>query len=245
MANELRVRQNFLGGLVRDDPLADTDTYFNSDSLPAMVAIGSTQHLPVILDPDGIYGEPEIVYVISHPALDEAAQISRGMEGTVAREHPLDTPWVHGPLKSDVDKQFVGCRLYQTAAQSLAHATYTALTWDTESYDPFLLHSLVTNTSRITFDRPGKWRINSVASFAFNTTGARVNRIRKDGTTTIAQLSLNNNPVTATSVPVSTLVNVTAAGEYVEIMGYQSSTAALDTNPGTEFCYVEAVFEGV
>lgn len=103
MANELRVRQNFLGGLVEDNPLAIGATSMTSPGFGAMVAVGSTQHLPIVLDPDGVFGEPEIVYVTAHTAGTLTATIQRAREGTVARQHNRDTPWLHGGVISDIE----------------------------------------------------------------------------------------------------------------------------------------------
>jgi len=173
MANELRVRQNFIGGLVDtiDLPAADTvvtDGVTNSTttvtsataaftandvgapisggSIPAgatiasftnsttvvisaaatasasgvsltigrsrnfysaalsaiATAIGSTNHFPIVLDPDGLYGAPEVAYITSLTVGAVRAVISRGQEGTTARAHLLDTPWVHGPTVYDM-----------------------------------------------------------------------------------------------------------------------------------------------
>lgn len=107
MANELRVRQDFLGGLVEDNPLTSGATTLTSNSLSAAVAIGSTQHMPIILDPDGIAGEPEIAYITAHVLGTGTATILRGQEGTSARAHNRDTYWLHGPIKSDSEPSHI------------------------------------------------------------------------------------------------------------------------------------------
>lgn len=101
MANEIRVRQNFLGGLVEDNPLSSGATSMTSAGLSALQVIGSTQHLALTLDVDGVFGEPEIVYVTTHTGAATTATILRGQEGTTARQHNQDTPWVHGPTTRD------------------------------------------------------------------------------------------------------------------------------------------------
>jgi hypothetical protein len=101
MANELRVRTNFAGGLVEDNPLSSTATTLTSAGLASLPAITSTQHTVLIIDPDAVGGNPEIVYVTAHTALATTATIVRGQEGTIAREHLRDTPWVHGPTIYD------------------------------------------------------------------------------------------------------------------------------------------------
>ncbi len=101
MANELRVRTNNIGGLVEDNPLATAGTTLTSAGLQAIPAIGSTQHFPITIDPDGIGGAPEIAYVTAHTLAAGSGTILRGQEGTSARDHARDTPWIHGILASD------------------------------------------------------------------------------------------------------------------------------------------------
>ena len=66
-----------------------------------MVAVPSTSHLPIIIDPDGIFGEPEVAYVTAHTLNATTCTLTRGQEGSVARAHNRDTPWLHGSVISD------------------------------------------------------------------------------------------------------------------------------------------------
>lgn len=101
MSNEIRVRQNFLGGKVDDNPLTSGATTLTSSALAALVAIGSTQHAAITLDPDGLAGAPEIVYVTAHTASATTATILRGQESTTARAHNQDIDWIHGATIKD------------------------------------------------------------------------------------------------------------------------------------------------
>jgi hypothetical protein len=61
MANELRQTQNFIGGLVEDNPLTSGATTLTSAGLVAITGgVPSTHHMPIVLDPDGLDGAPEI-----------------------------------------------------------------------------------------------------------------------------------------------------------------------------------------
>lgn len=103
MANEKRVRLNSIGGLIDTADLASGGTTLNSAGLSAIgTTIDATNHLPIVLDPDGVYGAPEIAYVTALTVGATSATILRGQEGTTARAHLLDTPWIHGPLVSDI-----------------------------------------------------------------------------------------------------------------------------------------------
>ena len=101
MANELRVRQNFIGGLVEDNPLTASATTLTSAGLASIPAIDTTQHFPITFDPDGLYGAPEVAYVTAHTTAATTATILRGQESTVARQHKQDMNWTHGPTLRD------------------------------------------------------------------------------------------------------------------------------------------------
>lgn len=101
MANELRVRQGGIGGAV-ETALAIGGTTLDSAGLAAVAGgIGSTQHMAIVLDPDGIDGAPEVAYITALTAVTTSATIARGQEGTTARAHKVDIPWVHCPTVRD------------------------------------------------------------------------------------------------------------------------------------------------
>lgn len=105
MANEERVRGNFIAGTVDNNPLASDGTTLNADELADLEAISATEHAVIVLDPDGSGNGPEIVYVTAHTAAATSATIVRAREGTTAVEHAAATEWVHGPVASDWPQQ--------------------------------------------------------------------------------------------------------------------------------------------
>ena len=117
---------------------------------------------------------------------------------------------------------FVGCKL-TAGTQTLASGTYTALTWNGETFDTDGFHSTVTNTSRITIPagKAGKYQFSALADFDNNTTGSRQLVIRKNGTT-----DEYANLITASAIYPSSEINGIldlAVADYVEIMAFQSS----------------------
>lgn len=122
MANEKRVRALAIGGLVEDNPLAVGGVTLTSAGLAAMPAIGATEHAAITLDPDGIFGAPEVAYITAHTAGAVTATIARGQETTTARQHDRDVPWIHGPTLRDFPR-FV--RASSTADLALAATTWT------------------------------------------------------------------------------------------------------------------------
>lgn len=101
MANEKRLRALAIGGLIEDNPLASGGTTLTSAGLAALPAIGTTEHAAIVLDPDGMFGAPEIAYVTAHTTGATTATITRGQESTTARQHDRDVPWIHGPTVKD------------------------------------------------------------------------------------------------------------------------------------------------
>lgn len=101
MANEIRVRSAVLAGTITDNPLLVGATSFNSARLADVPAIGATEHYPVILDPLGVNGAPEIVWITAHTGSATSATITRAREGTTARQHASGTTWYHGPSVND------------------------------------------------------------------------------------------------------------------------------------------------
>lgn len=106
MANEARLWQDFVGGVVDDDPLTSGATTLNSADLAVLAAVDADHYMVIVLDPDGLDGDPEIVWVTAHTASATSATIARAQEGSSGpREHRLDTPWVHGQTAADMVAQ--------------------------------------------------------------------------------------------------------------------------------------------
>lgn len=95
-----RIRDNNVFGTVSDNPLTAGSLTLNSGGLVNLSAIVS-KHATITLDPLRQYGSPEIILVTSHTASATVATISRGVYGTIPRQHPLGTLWVHAPVNED------------------------------------------------------------------------------------------------------------------------------------------------
>lgn len=100
MANN-RLRGNFLSGITSDNPLSVGATALNSAGLATIPAVANGDYMPITLDPGGVAGSPEIVYVTSHVALATDGTILRAQEGTLARQHALGTTWHNSPTTLD------------------------------------------------------------------------------------------------------------------------------------------------
>jgi hypothetical protein len=122
------------------------------------------------------------------------------------------------------------CRVYNSANESIPNSTDTALTFDTERFDTDTMHSTVSNTGRITFTTAGTYLVGGHVVFNSSATGIRKLFIRMGGTTPLATVEL----VPSSSFPafsIDTLYPFTA-GQYVELIAYQTSGGALNVLAG-------------
>lgn len=156
--------------------------------------------------------------------------------------------WVDGQLVTAADfntyfsnvllflYKSVVARVYNNAALSIATATNTILTFNSERFDPSGMHSTSVNTSRITISEAGVYSLAAGVRFAANATGERLVNILLNGTTIIAQARTPANAVVsaATSIGVSTLYAL-VAGDYVEVQVYQSSGGNLNVEVSGSF----------
>lgn len=122
---------------------------------------------------------------------------------------------------------FSGCKVRNSADQSIANATNTAINFDTELYDNDNYHSTVSNTNRLTVPTSGKYRVSGTVRFASNNTGMRLIFIRVNGTTSYASDRRAAVQSDVTDCEISTTIDL-VAGDYVELMVQQSSGGALN-----------------
>ncbi len=130
---------------------------------------------------------------------------------------------------------FDGVHLTKSSTQSIADSTDVLATWDTEAYDNGGLHSLTSNTSRITIVTPGKYIISAAIDWANDSVGGRMAQIQKNGTGVARQRA-------AASITSGNSVSYLAhlvAGDYIEINVRQTSGGPLNINTSSE-CFFSA-----
>jgi hypothetical protein len=125
----------------------------------------------------------------------------------------------------------------QTVSQSLATSgTAAAVLFDTEDGDYDNGHSTVTNTSRYTAQTAGWNIINYTVGFASNAVGYRQGFIQLNGAANFAFYDIVpavNGQITAVGNGGLMFLN---AGDYIEVMALQTSTAALNITSGAVQC---------
>ncbi|MGE3804148.1 MAG: hypothetical protein AB7K24_05700 [Gemmataceae bacterium] len=118
----------------------------------------------------------------------------------------------------------VGVAAYNT--NTVTHTStgnWQTVTWDAERFDTNSLHSTASNTSRITFDRAGKWLVIGTVYWSDgNTTGDRGLRIIKNGSTS-PQFGSDFGNASSKIVHTAFAFMSVAANDYVELQAYQNS----------------------
>ncbi|MEV8324502.1 hypothetical protein [Kitasatospora sp. NPDC056731] len=123
---------------------------------------------------------------------------------------------------------------YQSAAQSIGSGSLIALAIDTTIVDTYGGHSNATNNSRYTVQpgAAGWYQVTSTAGFVANPNGARALEIHKNGV--VIKLGYSGTDDSRADIAAAlqcTAIVQLAAGDYVEGYVYQTSGAALSTNP--------------
>lgn len=128
-----------------------------------------------------------------------------------------------------------------SATQSLTDSTLTAIAFDTEVFDVGTTHDNVTNNTRLTVPAGGDgiYLIVGQVGYTANATGLRMARIRKNGSAALNTTLVTTTAADTPSIPVSAIASL-AAADYVELIGYQSSTGALNvTAAGCSLMFVK------
>jgi len=104
MANDLRVRQDFVAGAL-SAPLASGATSMSSAGLEDLQVIDTSNFCSIGLfrtDASGRVIQKEIVWVIVHTAGATTATIVRGREGTTAQDWDTGDRWSHSQTARDI-----------------------------------------------------------------------------------------------------------------------------------------------
>lgn len=170
----------------------------------------------------------------------QAAQLAVGAGNVVGPASSVDgRPVLFDQTTGKLIKQgfdlAAGCSVTKSATQSIPNTTYTTVTFDTESFDTENIHSIVSNTSRLTVPSGVSWvRLSAQIGWAINNTGGRIISIYKNGNfiTTGFQLYL---AFSESYQSVITPYLAVTPGDYFELLVYQSSGGSLNLAAGTTF----------
>lgn len=132
------------------------------------------------------------------------------------------------------------CHAYQIVAQTLTTGVAAAITFTAEAYDPFEFHSTSSNTSRITPNIAGTYRVIGQAAFAGNTTGDRTAHVRKNGSGVDsmpygAARAMQGTGLAAGIAHAFGTVSLNGTTDYVELWASQNSGGNLNTEYSSGF----------
>lgn len=129
----------------------------------------------------------------------------------------------------------VGARVYNSASISVASATATALTFNSERFDSGALHDTGSSTDRLTAPSAGYYFISCHTEYASNATGFRSTSIRVNaGGTIVGAQTLSPASGDGTIVIVTALWYMNA-GDYAKCHVYQTSGGALNISANSSY----------
>ena len=128
---------------------------------------------------------------------------------------------------------------YQTVAQTIPSGIVTPITMDAELVDTDNVHSLVTNTSRLTIVTAGRYRIIGQTSYPANATGLRSLRLAKSGTLQSINRVLNNGASVGVYMQVYDEI-ACVVGDYLELHAEQTSGVGLALLTGFDTTFLKA-----
>jgi hypothetical protein len=122
-------------------------------------------------------------------------------------------------------------KCHNSAQLAVTNATWTALTFDTNDYDqgPSAQHSTSSNQSRLVCVQAGVYSVFGTIAWQPNATGYRGIAIRLNGTTYVARLTHASISGTDSDFCTITAHCKLALADYLELLGYQNSTATINT----------------
>jgi hypothetical protein len=126
----------------------------------------------------------------------------------------------------------ISVHVRNSANQSIANSSMTALLFDTESggantYDTDTMHDTSSNTGRLVATTAGKYIITGHVRWASNNTGRRIIEIRLNGAE-IAQIEDSASTTGAHEQGITTALDLDA-DDYVELKVLQTSGGALNS----------------
>ena len=139
--------------------------------------------------------------------------------------------WDHTGLTGVGGGAFVGVRVYNDATQSIANASWAALSFNSERFDTNTFHDTGSNTSRLTVPsgQGGYYLIGGAATFDNHATGLRFIRILLNGTDIIAYGQSPASSAADTRLPVGVTLYALDEADYVELQVNQTSGGSLDS----------------
>lgn len=162
---------------------------------------------------------------------DRDSTLTTPYNGQMAFTTDTNTFWIRTAGSWVEQPNSPRANLVQTTAQSIANNTFVPVAFNAEDFDTTNSHDIVTNNSRYTIGRTGKYQFTGAVGFAANASGSRGCYFAKNGAAISGTqiLGNNNGAGLSTIITARTWAGNFIAGDYVEIHAYQNSGGALLT----------------
>jgi hypothetical protein len=174
--------------------------------------------------------------LVAGTGADTFAKLTVGANNTVLTADSAEATGLKWVAPS-AGASFVGCKAKKTAVQSIANATVTKITFDSEYFDTDSIHDNSTNNTRFTVPsgKNGKWQVIVMLHYNIDSSGFRQIRLMKNNS--VFGVSAINATVSAnTSWAVSDIFDLVAT-DYMEVAAYQTSGASINTGDGDQVTF--------
>lgn len=180
---------------------------------------------PTLLLPYPLPGDPADVPLDLQELADRIEAVRGIVNGLASLGADGKVPAAQLPALS----AFAGCRAVANAGLTVPHATATPVPFQVEEFDVGGFHDPAVNPSRFTIPAGlgGYYAIDFVGTYDGNATGVRDTHLRKNGVSPAAQIgySRRDGSASGTTVGLAVVIQL-VAGDYVEVVVYQSSGAS-------------------
>lgn len=141
------------------------------------------------------------------------------------------------------------CNVYRAATLSVSSSSWTVIPWTAEDLDKVQsgdspMHDLSTNPERVYIRTAGRYQIDGQVTWASDSSSTRRHyvRLNSGGSSSGGTLLLSSyqDPLSGidTSVPLPPVEHQLAAGDYIEVFGYQATGGAINIQAGYGVTYL-------
>jgi hypothetical protein len=182
--------------------------------------------------------------LIAATAADTPARLAVGTNGHVLTADSTAATGIKWAAPAG-GSTFAGCRLVPNTGQAITNATFTALVYQTETFDTDGYHSTSTNTSRITIPagKAGYYNITAGVFWPSNSSGVRQIQLEINGTTAIGRTVVVGTANGVESELFTTIYYLNV-GDYVQSLVYQNSGSTLTTEAAYDGNFFAAYYIG-
>jgi len=126
-------------------------------------------------------------------------------------------------INNTIENTNVSVKVTKSLSQSITSGDYTALTFDTETFDTDNMHDNTTNPTRLTVNTAGLYIIEATVASQSFASGTLVCTLLLNGTTAIGYNGINDlNNGDPNYLEISTIYNL-SQGDYIELFASQDS----------------------